>query len=290
VTDDTTINAQASKGFRLGGFNDPILKPLCSAQDLVTFGSVPTWKDETAWNYEIGSKSRFMGGRGSLNATAFYVDVRDLQVVVTAGTCSSRLVFNVPRARSVGGELEVTLAPNDHFDFSLSGGYNNSEVRSTVTPEATVLATGIQAGNRLPSVPKFQAAVAATYQQPVAEGFQGYLTGNYQHIGSRYTQLVDQEPGVGTINLLAFESGEGRTIGGPLTQSTFTFNPLLPAYDIVNVRLGLRHNVWDTALYVNNLTNEHALLALDRERGLLARQGFLTNQPRTFGITTRVDF
>jgi iron complex outermembrane recepter protein len=287
VSNDTTINAQASKGFRLGGFNDPILKPLCSAQDLVTFGSVPTWKDETAWNYEIGSKSRIMGGRGSVNASAFYVDVRDLQVVVTAGTCSSRLVFNVPRARSVGGELEFALAPNDHFDFSLSGGYNDSEVRSTLSPAATVLATGIQAGNRLPSVPKFQANVAATYQQPVAEGFQGYLTGNYQHIGSRYTQLVDQEPGVGTINLLAFAP---HTIGGPLTQSTFTFNPLLPAYDIVNVRIGVRHNVWDTALYVNNLTNERALLALDRERGLLARQGFLTNQPRTIGITTRVDF
>ena len=33
-----------------------------------------------------------------------------------------------------------------------------------------------------------------------------------------------------------------------------------------------------------------ALLSLDRERGFLARVGFLTNQPRTYGVTTRVDF
>ena len=73
-------------------------------------------------------------------------------------------------------------------------------------------------------------------------------------------------------------------------ESYTTFNPLLPAYNIVNLRLGVRHAPWDIAFYVNNLTDERALLALDRERGLLARQGFLTNQPRTFGLTTRVDF
>ena len=285
--DTTTLNAQASKGFRLGGFNDPILLPLCSAQDRVTFGNVGSWKDETAWNYEIGSKSKIFGGRGSLNASAFYVDVNDLQVVVTAGTCSSRLVFNVPKARSVGAELEFGYAPTDRFDFSVSAGYNDSTVRSTLAgSEATVEATGIREGNRLPSVPKFQAALAATYQQPVADEFRGYATGTYQHIGSRYTQLVDQEAGVGTVNLLALP----HTIGGPLTQTTFTFDPLLPSYDLVNLRFGVRHGLWDIAFYVNNVFDERALLALDRERGLLARVGYLTNQPRTFGLTTRIDF
>jgi iron complex outermembrane receptor protein len=38
------------------------------------------------------------------------------------------------------------------------------------------------------------------------------------------------------------------------------------------------------------LTDERAFLALDRERGTLARIGYLTNQPRTFGISTRLDF
>lgn len=30
--------------------------------------------------------------------------------------------------------------------------------------------------------------------------------------------------------------------------------------------------------------------AVDRERGTRARIGFLTNQPRSFGVTTRLDF
>ena len=68
VGDSTTINAQASKGFRLGGLNDPLLLPLCNPEDArgVRRSRLQDWGDETAWNYEIGSKTRFMGGRGSI--------------------------------------------------------------------------------------------------------------------------------------------------------------------------------------------------------------------------------
>jgi iron complex outermembrane receptor protein len=58
----------------------------------------------------------------------------------------------------------------------------------------------------------------------------------------------------------------------------------------VNLRAGVRHAGWDVSVYMNNVTNERALLSLDRERGTRARIGYLTNQPRTFGISTRFDF
>ena len=285
---DWNLDAQASKGFRLGGFNDPILQPLCTPEDLVTFGSATTWKDETTWNYEIDSKSKLFGGRGYLNAAGFYVDISNLQVDVTAGSCSSRLVYNAPKARSVGGELEFGMTPTDNFDFSIGAGYANSEVTQTLSgSEATIEATGIRDGNRLPSVPRFQLTVAATYQQPICQTWFGYVNGTYQYIGSRYTQLADQEPGVGIINLNSFGAN---TIGGPLTQGFFRFDPLLPSYNLLNLRIGVRHNVWDLAFYVNNVTNDLALLALDRERGFRARQGFLINPPRTYGLQMRVDF
>ncbi|HEX9303444.1 MAG TPA: TonB-dependent receptor [Thermoanaerobaculia bacterium] len=289
ATDATNLNVQIAKGFRLGGINDPLNVPLCTPQDLVTFGGRESWKDETAWNYEIGSKSRIMGGRGSFNVSAFYVDIRDLQVTVTAGSCSSRLIFNVPKARSVGAELEFAAAPDNHFDFAVSAGYNDSTLRSTVTSTDAMgnvsVVSGIQSGERLPSVPKFQAALAATYQTPITPEVRGYLTGNYTHVGSRFTQVGDDQLGVLDLNSFA-----PHTIGGPLTQSTFTYNPELPAYDIVNLRLGARFSNFDVALFANNVTDERAFLALDRERGTRARIGYLTNQPRTFGITTRLDF
>ena len=81
-----------------------------------------------------------------------------------------------------------------------------------------------------------------------------------------------------------------RVSASSLTASTFTFDPELPAYDIVNLRIGFLNETWDAAFFVNNVTDERALLALDQERGTLARVGYLTNQPRTFGVSTRIKF
>lgn len=281
-----TVNAQASKGFRLGGINDPLNVPLCSAQDLQTFGGRDAWTDESAWNYEVGTKSSILNGRGSLNLSAYTMDIRDLQLIVTAGSCSSRLVFNVPKARSQGLEVEFNASPNDRWDLSLSTSVATATLRSTLTSTAangTVsVVSGIEEGNRLPSVPKVQASAAATYRWPMRQGAEGFASGTFNHVGSRYTQIDDLAAGFGTVDLNSFGNN---TIGRPLTQSTFVFDPELPAYSLVNLRVGMTRPTWDIALYVNNVTDERAFLALDRERGTRARVGYLTNQPRTIGVS-----
>jgi len=40
LSDNTRLNAQVSKGFRLGGINDPLNLPLCTPQDLVIYGAI----------------------------------------------------------------------------------------------------------------------------------------------------------------------------------------------------------------------------------------------------------
>ena len=284
-SDTTRLNAQVSKGFRLGGINDPLNLPLCQPQDLAIYGGHPTWEDETLWNYEVGAKSTFMNGNGQLSASAYYMDIENLQATVTAGTCSSRIILNVPKARTMGLEAEFEVAPTQNFDFAISGSFNNSELRSSFTDSSGNIVAGIKEGNRLPTVPEFQMAAAATYRRPVFAGM-GYLTGVFQHVGERYTQVADQAAGFGTVDISAF----GGDIGGPYTQNIFRFDPELPAYDILNLRVGLLKNQWDTALFINNVTDEVAYLALDQERGTRARVGYLTNQPRTFGVSTRFIF
>lgn len=228
VSDTTKLNAQVSKGFRLGGINDPLNVPLCTPQDLVTFGGRDTWKDEKAWDYEIGSKSRILDNRGSFNIAAFYMDVRDLQATVTAGSCSSRLIFNVPKARSQGVEMEFEVAPNRSFDFAMSASYNDSQLRSTLTSTAAdgsvSVVSGIEKGVRLPTVPKFQLSAAATYQWQIGQLSLGYATAAFHHVGPRFTEVGDQD--LGTLDLLSFGAN---TLGAPLTASTFHYNPSCPA-------------------------------------------------------------
>jgi iron complex outermembrane receptor protein len=279
LNDQTILNAQVSKGFRLGGINDPLNVPLCTPEDLANFSGRDTWEDETVWNYEVGAKSRILDNRGSVNVAVYYMDISDLQATVTAGSCSSRLIFNVPDSRSTGVEVDFDAAPNRNFDFAISASFNDSELGSTVEPTS---ATGIVEGRRLPTVPQFQFAAAATYQWEMGASVP-YVTGSYRHVGDRYTQVRDQD--LGTLDL-SFSA----PIGGPLTQTTFRYDPKLPAYDILNLRVGVRRGDWDVSFYANNVTDERALLAFDRELGTLARIFFLTNQPRSLGVTARLNF
>jgi len=198
-------------------------------------------------------------------------------------------VFNVPKARTTGFEVEFEAAPNSNVDFAVSASFTDATLRSTLrSTDASgnvSVVSGIEEGRRLPTVPRFQFVGAATYQWEVRAGGLAYVTGSYQYIGSRFTQVGDED--LGQLDLLSFGAN---TIGAPLTQTVFTYDPRLPSYQLLNVRVGLRRGIWDVSAFINNLTDERALLSLDRERGTRARIGYLTNQPRTFGITTRFDF
>jgi iron complex outermembrane receptor protein len=213
------------------------------------------------------------------------MDISNLQLIVTAGSCSSRLVFNVPKAVSRGAEIEFAATPNQYLDVSVAATFADAKLRSTLTSVdasgVSSVVAGIQSGNRLPSVPQTQVTGSATLRRPLGTA-QAFLTGTAHYIGSHYTQIDDLAAGFGIVDLNSFGKN---TIGAPLTQSTFIFDPLLPSYTIANVRTGISRPSWDAAVFVNNVGDTRALLALDRERGTRARVGYLTNQPRTAGVS-----
>ncbi|NYF30544.1 MULTISPECIES: TonB-dependent receptor [Sphingopyxis] len=288
VADGITLNAQASKGFRLGGVNDPLNLPLCdggvpNGPDAETFGGRPRYDDETLWNYEGGVKAQF--GGITFNAAGFYTKINNLQVTADAGSCSSRIVFNAD-AHTMGLEFELSASPVTGLDLGLSGSYVEAEFDSTLTrPNGTVI-EGIRDGNRLPSVPKFQMSANATYSFPIdpSSDTNAFVTASFQHVGSRYTQPGDQENNPRTFV-------HGFTFGGAPIGSATTLDLKLPDYQLVNLGAGIEFpDELEISVYVNNLFDENALLAFDRERGGRARLGFATNQPRTFGVTVRKGF
>ena len=282
ATDNVTFNAQASKGFRLGGVNDPLNLPLCSAQDKVIFGGYQSYKDETLWNYEGGVKSRF--GRITFNGAAFYTDISNLQTTLDAGSCSSRVVFNVPKAHTKGLEGEFRARMATGLDIGLSGSLVEAEFDTTVKDGSGAVIGGIRDGNRLPSVPKFQISADITYSKEIREGVKGYVTASVQHVGSRFTQASDQEN-----NPRSFVSG--LAFGGATGTVPTVVNLKLPSYEIANLSVGLEMaDGVDLVAYVNNIFDENALLSFDRERGGRARLGYSVGQPRTMGVTVRKSF
>ena len=297
---DLTFNAQAARGFRLGGINDPLNKPLCSPIDLQVFGSQANWKDETAWNYELGMKSQWLDHRVTFNITGFYEDIKDLQATTTAGTCSSRIVFNVPTARSTGVEAELFAHPTINWDFGVSATYVDAKLTSSVTssipppagsppgtPSTVVVVGGLADGNRLPTAPKTQAVGTVTYTLPLQASKTDFFTNlTVTYVGSSFSQFENEQPGWGQIGDTKTDPYAARliTYGGPLTTGVINFNPELPSSTLANLRLGLKTDRWQVAAYCDNLADKTARLALDYERGRSARVGYLTNPPRTYGV------
>ena len=276
-----SFNVQAAKGFRLGGVNDPLNLPLCTDEDEALFGGFQAYDDETLWNYEAGMK--YSRGPLTFNAALFHTKIKDLQVTLDAGSCSSRIVFNVEKAHTTGLEAEFSARPMPGLDLSVAGSVISAEFDSTL-PEPFASATGIREGNRLPSVPKFQIAATATYGQRFSDTAEWYVSASAQHVGNRYTQPADQEN-----NPRSFVSG--LPFNGATGTGVTVIDLKLPSYNLVNLSAGLEFdNGLDVSLYANNIFDENPRLSFDRERGGRARLGFNVGQPRTIGVTVRQKF
>jgi iron complex outermembrane recepter protein len=282
-----SVNLQVAKGFRLGGINDPLNIPLCSIPDQAIYGpfASATYSDETLWNYEAGVK--YSRGGITFNSAVFHNQIKNLQVTVDAGSCSSRLVFNVPKAHTTGIEGEFAVHPLPGLSLSMAGSYIDSKFDSTIANPILATRTGIRAGNRLPTVPKYQVAATANYEQPFSAAARWYVNGSVQRVGNRFTQPGDQEVANQTFNFIFFDP-----VTGAFGTSDQNFGSLrLPAYTLVNASLGLRwDNGTEISAYVNNIFDVDPKLSLDRERGGRARLGYNIGQPRMIGLVLRKSF
>lgn len=278
ANDNLTVNAQVSRGFRLGGINDPLNQLLCrDAYD--TFRGYQEFEDETLWNYEVGFKSSFENV--TFNGSVFYNDIENLGVNVDAGPCSSRVTISVPESHTAGAELELSLQATRSLLLAFAGSYLEAEFDSTIRTANGDVVEGIEKGNRIPSVPDWQLSGSATYILP---GFlnakESYLSASWQFVGDSITQSGDQVPGK-EIFSHRFPYG--------IPAST-TVDLLLDSYHLFNLSAGFVYDNLEFTAYVKNITDENARLSFDRERGGRARLAYRVGQPRTFGVVTRMRF
>ena len=291
-TEDVQFNAQVAKGFRLGGINDPLNVGLCSAADRRDLWRPPgRSKDEKTTNYEIGTKTRFAGGRVTFNAAVFFTDIEDLQVIADAGSCSSRIVLNAEARERRARRWSCSCDPTRTGTSASRRPMPRRKSPKTIYRGKPV--AGVRDGNRLPTAPELQASATAAYNWNLTESLDSYMRFTLQHVGSSFTQLADQEAGFGVIPILRSAARRERRASSTWVDVNVThidFDAELPSYDIGNLRWGFGTDAWEAALFVNNLWDERAFLSIDRERGRSARVGYLTNPPRTYGVNFHMNF
>ena len=64
----------------------------------------------------------------------------------------------------------------------------------------------------------------------------------------------------------------------------------LPGYQLLNLAVGFDTGDYTVEMFVNNATDENALLSFDRERGGRARLAHRVGNPRTIGWRVNMNF
>lgn len=158
ATDDVNFYASATRGFKSGGFN------LLAIQ--------PGFDPEKVWSYEAGVKSLLADGRVRLNANAFYMDYKNLQVGQVVNL--SAILTNAAEATIWGFEGELEVQATEAFNMGATIAYLNAEYDDFCTGDPTqpdaAIAPGCDAanplqlaGNTLPRSPEWAITIDGTY-------------------------------------------------------------------------------------------------------------------------------
>jgi iron complex outermembrane receptor protein len=263
------VYATASKGFRNGGAN-PAIPTRCDG-DLATLGyntAPDSYKSDSVWSYEIGSKNRLLDGRVRLDTSIFEVRWSGIQESVILPSCGLDFVANLGKATSRGFDFQGDFLLTDHLTTGLSVGYNHATFdQSILSPPDPV--TGIRPviarkGNSL-GVNPWTVAVSAQYDF-VAWGRNGYLRADDQFASRQSTPTTAEDPG------------------------NQTYDPGLikmPQTNLLSLRLGARFsNGVDLSLFAKNVFDSHPALSRN-QTGSNIDLIYVdrTFRPRTIGIT-----
>jgi iron complex outermembrane receptor protein len=268
---DLNLYATVSKGFRPGGANQilPTGPPINCQAGVLSFGP------DSAWNYEVGEKAKLLDNRVTVNGDFYYIRWLGVQQVLTL-PCGYQYYNNAGDGRAFGPELEITARVTDELTVSVGGSYVDSKITSPSasfqgylsqvanTPDGIGHPCPVSGNCTVPilNVAKDNVSGSVAYSREVASGYK--LTGRFDD---------------------AFV--------GPSTDVAYYFGYQLPGYNIANFHLILDHGPWSVQLFVDNLTNEVALITANNtsfQFNIPQTVRYSTNQPRTFGTQLNVHF
>ncbi|PMQ04659.1 Colicin I receptor [Dyella sp. AD56] len=171
INDNAMLYTSVSKGYRVGGLQ-------WGTAGLFSVAPVPNqFKTDTIWNYEFGLRSQWLDRTLSFDATAFYENWKNPQVLVFVADGLSSYIDNVGRVVSKGVELSSAYLPRSvpGLSFHLSATYDSAR-----TKQPFEVSTGQiePSGTPWPLSPKWQTAATADYQHSLGSSWYigGYLS------------------------------------------------------------------------------------------------------------------
>jgi outer membrane receptor protein involved in Fe transport len=266
ISDSNMVYALYSEGFRPGGTNRGRGVPYFPQQ----------YDSDILKNREIGTKNTLMKGRVRLNATYFDMKWEDYQLEVVdpsnipcgdpsakeppaCGQAWQKVVANVGNASSKGLEMQADWAAAEGVTIGANATWLDAKL------DDDVVDLGVSAGSRLPLSPEFKASMYAQFDWPVTwfGADNAWMRLQWSYTGDMLNQVEE----------LTIEDGPSPQI-------------LQPSYNIGDFRFGLDSARWSLQFFINNLTDERAVLFANPYEFdyFFGRSRVTVNRPREFGV------
>jgi outer membrane receptor protein involved in Fe transport len=267
INDKNMVYASASKGNRLGGANAPFFDlPGCLAElALLGLPAHPGgFNPDYVWNYEIGTKNLLFNDRLQIEASAYHMKWSALQQLIGVNACATQITANIGSANSDGFDLQLNVLATDALRFGAAIGYNNAKIGETVGIPGGI--TFVNKGDQIdPQHSPWTVTVQAEYNFKIFQTQPAYF-----RIDDEYHS---KNPGPFT-----FDNKDAPASYNPL-------QPVNPAQNLLNLRLGTIAHGWDVAAFISNVANSHPILNVTLESSLAPVGHDYTLTPRTVGIS-----
>jgi outer membrane receptor protein involved in Fe transport len=245
ASEDVTVFASVSKGFRSGDIN---LNHRLRPEEIS-----PGYSAETLWTYEAGLKS-LLAPNLQANFYVYYNDWQDLQLGVVTPDGLLAFTENTGAADATGTELEVAWQPMSGFTVMGSVSWVDAQIKETVLAGDSALEIAT-AGNKLPIVPEWSGSLSADYSRSFGSGLMLRVGGSYSYRDRTFSDAANAA------------------------------NQENDSYSVLNMRLGLEAEAWGLFLFGRNITGSEDTTFRRQPVQLLPEVVFSTYiPPRRVGV------
>lgn len=251
VSPDLMLYARLASGYRPGGPNTAAA---------IALGLPSQFEADQTQNYEIGVKGNLLDRVLSFDASAYYIDWKDIQVTLSDPVTRFGYSANGARARSQGVEFSVESRPLSGLTVTAWAAWNDAALTEDFPPTNT--SWGVD-GERLPLSARFSANLSLEHDFYLTSRARGFVGASVSYVGDR--------------------------LGVFKNKASTPERQIFPAYTKTDLNAGARYEFWTMNAFVNNVTDRRALLT----GGLGSSPAdtlFTVIQPRTIGLSLTRDF
>lgn len=256
------VYADAAKGFRPGAGQVPPPVAFCAAE-YAKFGFTPTqlssYKPDSVWSYEVGTKLLSADHRYSLNGALFWIEWTGMREFLEL-PCGFGVFLNTAKSRSRGVDFDFAAVPFEGLNLSGGLGYDNARIQNAGLAADF---TSLRPGFPIPDVAPLTANLSAQYEFPLGENLQYLLRADYAYTGHSYS---------------------------------ITNTPLVPrlraAYSLWDFRTSLIQGRIQYSLFIKNIGDVHPNLGdqLSQAAEAPGRPRWEIGPPRTYGVEFQETF